>query len=150
MDRFTGSVALLRHPEQEEQAWLLKWAPRRDRWEMVVAECLEGESFREALDREVAWQLNLQRNRDYLIASMSRLHIEETLQLRGSCQQMQYVLEFFVVDLYGQSSRQIIEHAEDLQWVSSREILHGQLTTGQQIDELLVTLIRKFELISAH
>ena len=54
MNHFTGSVALLRHPEQLEHLWLAHWDSRRQYFDFVTAERLDDESFRECLDREIA------------------------------------------------------------------------------------------------
>ncbi len=150
MKSFVGSVALIRHPEHEEQQWLLKWSEPRQHYRMVTAERLEGESYRDCIDREIAWDLALQRNKDYLISSMSRLHIEEIMQVSGDCSETFFILEFFAADLYGKTSKSQIEADQTTRWISSREVLNGVTHTGERIDPYLVALLNKYELISPH
>ena len=66
-----GSLALIRHPKAREWEWLLRWSDERGQFETLTAARLESESFREALDREIAWQLDLRRSKDYIISSMA-------------------------------------------------------------------------------
>ncbi|MFN3157744.1 MAG: hypothetical protein ACE37I_00430 [Rubinisphaera brasiliensis] len=150
MNSFVGSVALVRHPEDEENRWLLKWSDTELQYRMIIAKRLEGETYRECLDREIAWELELRQNRDYLISNMSRLHIEEILQLDDECHGTFFLLEFFAVDLYGKTSKASVEANPALRWISTQEILAGQTQQGEGIDRHLVALLKKFELIGRH
>ena len=69
MSSFVGSVGMIRHPAQGERLWLVIWDAEQGHFDFVIAEKLENDSFREALQREVAWILPLDRKRDFIISS---------------------------------------------------------------------------------
>ena len=81
MNHFTGSIALVRHPEQLENLWLAHWNASRKHYDFVTAERLDDESFRECLDREVAWILDIRRDKDYIVSSQARLHHDLPIQV---------------------------------------------------------------------
>jgi len=158
MSQLTKSIALLRHPEQLENLWLAYWNTGRNYFDFVTAERMEGDSFRESLDREVAWILDLRRRKDYIISSMARLHLElpandsqsdpqDTAPRDGA---PQAVVEFYVVDLYGKSGRASVELNQQLRWVSGEEVLSGQTNDGQAVSPSLVQLLTRADVITRH
>ncbi|MCG6154858.1 hypothetical protein [Rubinisphaera margarita] len=149
-ESFFGSVALVRHPEEDEKRWLTLWNERRGQHEMIAANRLEQESFRECLDREIAWQLDLRRGKDYIISSMARLHIEQELELPGDSVAQPYIIEFFVTDPYGKTANAALEEQSNTRWLKATEILDGKTETGEPVDPRLVYLLDRFELISRH
>ena len=146
MEHFTGSVALIRHPEQLENKWLAYWDEGRRRYDFVTAERLEDESFRESLDREVAWILDIRRGKDYLISSQARLHLD--VPVESELAETFFVVEFYIVDLYGKSGRASVELNKQLCWLSSDEVLSGQTSAGVPVNPLLVELLRKADVIA--
>ena len=120
---FCGSVALIRHPEQLESLWLAYWNPARQHLDFVTAERLDGDSFRECLDREIAWALDLRRGKDYLLSSMARLHLDLSDDT-GDAQSLSAV-EFFVTDIYGKAGWASVELQEHLHWLTCVEVLDG-------------------------
>ncbi|HCS52971.1 hypothetical protein [Rubinisphaera sp.] len=148
--QFIGSIALMRHPEEGEKRWMTLWNSKRNQFEMVTALRLENDTYRECLDRELAWKLELQRGKEYLISSMARLHIEQELTLPGDEIPAFYAIEFYVVDPYGKPSFAKLDKREDLHWLTTHEILAGFGPEDRAVDPRLVYLINKFELISPY
>ncbi|MCA8986493.1 MAG: hypothetical protein KDA78_02560 [Planctomycetaceae bacterium] len=142
-----GSLALIRNRDAPEQEWLLFWEEQNQQYETIVAHRLERESFRECLDREIAWQLDWRRGKDYLISHMARLHIEQELQLPGDEKPLFYLVEAIVVDPYGKATREAIRHHESAVWLKAADLYQGTTSTGKAIDPRLVALITRFELI---
>lgn len=150
MTSFSGSIALFRHPEQLEHLWLARWDSRRRQFDFVKAERLEHESFRECLDRELAWTLQLRRGKDYLISSMARLHLEAPLRLPNEDEDSLIEVEFYIVDFYGRAGRAVIEEDPATRWLSSDEVLSGVTADGKPVAPSLVTLLTKADVIARH
>ncbi|HBN77613.1 MAG TPA: hypothetical protein DD473_17740 [Planctomycetaceae bacterium] len=148
--QFIGSVAMMRHPEEGEKRWMTLWNSKRKQFEMVTALRLENDTYRECLDRELAWKLDLQRGKEYLISSMARLHIEQELILPGDEKPTLYVIEFYVADPYGKQSFNKLEERKDIHWLTTHEILAGYGPEDRSVDPRLVYLLNKFELISPY
>jgi len=148
MNHLARSIALLRHPEQLEKLWLAWWNGSRKWFDFVTAERLDDESFRDCLDRELAWILDLRRGRDYIISSVARLHLE--FPVTTSHDETFHVVEFYIVDLYGKSSRASVEMNKQLRWLTSDEVLSGLITTGAPINPSLVELLNKADVIARH
>ncbi len=147
MTSFFGSIGMIRHPDQMEKLWLSIWDDRDQHYDFVFAEKIESDSFRECLDREIAWVLPLERKRDYLISSMARLHLEIALQLSSNSQPTSHVLELFVVDLYGKRALQAIDNNSSVRWLTTPEILSGITKGGQPISPRLVSLLRRADVL---
>ena len=141
MQAFTGSIALVRHPNQMEKLWLAIWDPRYQHFDFVAAEKLENDSFRECLDRQVAWVLPLRRGKDYLISAVARLHLEALLlvDLRPTA----FLVELFIVDLYGKESLPTVSKDRSIRWLSTREVLAGATEDGQPVSPQLVMILTK-------
>ena len=138
-----SSIALLRHPEQMERLWLAWWNRREDAWDFVTAERLENESFRECLDREIAWVLPLQRSQQYLISSVARLHLDLSAdEMETTC-----AVEFYVVDLYGRTAQEAVDSCDQLRWLSGSELLSGETADGAPVSPRLVKLLQKADVI---
>lgn len=148
MHHFTGSIALLRHPEQLENCWLAHWDASRKHYDFVTAERLDDESFRECLDREVAWVLDIRRDKDYIISSQARLHLDLPIEAFGVATFC--VVEFYIVDLYGKSGRASIELNKELRWLTSDEVLSGRTSERVPVNSTLVELLNKADVIARH
>lgn len=154
MSELHRSIALLRHPEQLEELWLAHWDARGQCYDFVTAQRLEKDSFRECLDREIAWQLELRRGKDYLISSMARLHLDLELELPDDQSEdgsdLRPAVEFYIVDLYGRAGRATIEANSNLRWLSGREVLAGTTADGKNVAPGLVTLLKMADVIAGH
>ncbi|MDG2127180.1 MAG: hypothetical protein P8K08_04240 [Fuerstiella sp.] len=148
MNHFTGSIALLRHPERLENHWLTYWDARRQHFDFVTAERLDDESFRECLDREIAWVFDLRRGKDYIISSQARLHLD--LPVESENEETFYVVEFYIADLYGKASRAMVELNKEVRWLTSDEVLSGQTSEGVPVNPSLVELLNRADVIARH
>jgi hypothetical protein len=148
MNHFTGSIALLRHPEHLENQWLAYWNASRKHYDFVTAERLDDESFRECLDREIAWLLDLRRGKDYIISSQARLHLD--IPVESEEDETFFVVEFYIADLYGKSGRASVELNKQLRWLASDEVLSGQTSEGLPVNPSLVALLDKADVIARH
>ncbi len=148
MDKFVGSIALIRHPDRCEHLWPATWSADARHFDFVTAPRLEGESYRECIDREISWKLRLRRGRDYIVSSVARLHLDAPLQLPGEESETYFVVEFYVVDLYGGSARVTVDNNSDIRWLTSQELLSGQCCNGQQVNDRLVLLLQKADVFT--
>lgn len=148
MNHFTGSIALFRHPERLENQWLAYWNVGRKFYDFVTAERLDDESFRECLDREVAWVLDLRRGKDYVMSSQARLHLD--LPVESESDDTVLGVEFYIVDLYGKSGRASVELNKQLRWLNSDEVLSGLTSDGERLNPSLVELLNKADVIARH
>lgn len=125
-DSFVGAMALIRQFVEEQCLWLLRRennAPLR----MIQAQRLEKESYREIIEREVAWVLNLERGKDYIVSSVPRAHYQGVIESGDHA--AFYVIELFVVDLFGKRARTLLDRDPDNQWVSTEDLLIGHEET---------------------
>lgn len=150
MPALIRSIALIRHPERGEEVWLSAWNANRMLFELPCAEPLEGESFRECLEREIAWVLPLRRGKDYIVSSVPRLHHVAKLALSCDGDEADVAVEFFVVDLYGRVGVKSLADHPPARWLTAGELRAGATDDGRPIDPLLVQLIRQSDVIAAH
>lgn len=148
MMRFCGSIALIRRIQNEQAEWLAVWHDQRQQFEFIRSEILEGDSFRECLDREIAWELQLDRGRDYVISSVARLHAEIPVDEAGDDEC--HVVEFFVTELYGSHSREAVNATPRAVWLTTAEVLAGQSMDGRPVDPLLVDWLKHADVIAPH
>ncbi|CAK9000744.1 Transglutaminase-like superfamily protein [Durusdinium trenchii] len=105
---YVRAVGLLRRWYGDESRWLVRWDERLQAGRFIEAERLEDESFRESLDRELGWVLRLGRKQDYIVSSVPRLHFQRDYEVCGVEGPLQVVVEFYVVELYGQGGRSTV------------------------------------------
>lgn len=121
------AIALIRRWVDEDQRWLVVHAGGETPPRLVEADRLEEESFRESIDREVAWQLNLRRGKDYIVSSVPRLHLEIPIEITHGCSDRQEnrldVVEFFLVELYGSQAHSRLAESPEVHWWSADELL---------------------------
>lgn len=142
------SVALIQHPEKLEASWLTFWNATRQYLDFVTAERLAGDSFRECLDREIAWVLDLRRGKDYLVSSMARLHLEFPQQTSDG--ETTVAIEFFVTDLYGKAGWASVELNSQLHWLTCAEVLDGRTSDGRRLNPQLVDWLQQADVIARH
>ena len=68
-------VALIRKIDRRVR-WLGKFDRARKQIDFVIAERLEKESWRESVMREVAWELAIDRRRDFVVSNMAQLNVQ--------------------------------------------------------------------------
>ena len=109
----------------------------------IAGQRLEAESFREAVKREVAWNLDLERNLDFLASRMAQLNLEFVDALLDGEPARHYQVAFYNVEVYREKVLDKIAARDDLIWVTSEEICAGKTKLGISFDPLLMALLKK-------
>lgn len=138
---------MIRHPERPEQEWLGVYDERRQCYSFIRAERLNNESWRECLDRELSWVLELRRGKDYLISHMARLHFSDTTSDNATGEIIELEFEFYVVDPYGRSGRAAFQQLDGVRWLTNGELREGMTEDGVEIDPELTETLRRADLI---
>ena len=145
---FDGAAVLIRHPGSESGLWLTRSDQTTNQLKLIIAERLGSESPRETVDRELAWQLRLNRGKDYLISSVARLHFEGQLTLPGEDEARAFCIEFFIVEPYGQHCRDHLLNDPQNRWLSRAELLSGCSTRGEIVCPISTGLLKAADVIS--
>lgn len=142
------AMALIRNRSANGSTWLTKWNGCRGMFELICAQRLEDESFRETVAREVAWQLNIER-RDFLVSNMAQLNLEYDDLLPGECEPTHIAVSFYNVDLYRKTARQAVETNSQLAWLPSSEICQGITPCGKVLNPVHCSLINRARVIES-
>ena len=111
MPHHVGAIALVRRdaenpgdPEVADPArrseWLALSEPDDDVLRLPAAEKLDGESYRDALVREVGRAAGLDAKRDFLISHAPRAHVQFADTCPGPTEGDVTVLQFYVCELF--------------------------------------------------
>ena len=146
MNKMELGVALIRRIEQRVQ-WLGKYNETRRQVDFVTALRLEKESWRETIMREVAWQLEVDRRRDFVVSSMAQMNINFETRFLHQAESTQVAAAFYNVELYRKAAMDRIAANEDFIWLTSNEICDGVTEDGLRIDPLLVLLNKEAQVI---
>lgn len=129
-----SAIALIRRWFDGTSRWLVLADDRSMNHRLVEAERLQEESFRESIDREIAWQLNLQRGKDYIVSSVPRLHLEIPFEVTHGCsdgtEQRIDVVEFYLIELYGKRASTILDDHPNVHWWSTEQLYQESETAG--------------------
>ncbi|MEM7453080.1 MAG: hypothetical protein AAF456_01880 [Planctomycetota bacterium] len=117
------------------------------RLEFVVARRLEKESFRESVIREVAWQLELDRSRDFLVANMAQCNIDLKGDIPGIGREAWVQAAFYNVEMYRSRIAAALSEDPANAWLSSHEICDGVSESGCALDPLVHDLILRSKVI---
>ena len=127
--------------------------------QLVGGERLEGESFREAILREASWQLDLDRDRDLLVAHMARINLEfvssdyptDVLGLGtdelDSRQPVHFAASFYLTFLYRAKAQAAVDSLDCVDWLNGDEVKRGVSDRGYQIDPLDHWLLQRADVI---
>ncbi len=140
MQNLELSVALVRRNDHEATRWLAQINPANDQLNFIMAERLIDESFRETAIREVAWRLELDRHRDFLVSNMAQLNLEFVVCLPGQSEETQLTVSFYNVEIYREAVLSQLDANPKNRWVSSQEICRGCADDGKPFDALLCFL----------
>ena len=141
------AVALVRKNYNQKLCWLARLNPSRMMLAFVIGERLEGESFRETTIREVAWTLQLDRQRDFLVSNMAQMNLEFVDQLPGRFQKSHVQVAFYNVEIYRREGIQRLDQDSKNIWVSSDEICKGVTFCGRKLDPVIPYLINRSNVI---
>jgi len=133
------AVGLIRSAHQPNM-WLGKFNRERVHFEFVTATRLEKESLRETVTREIAWELGMDRSKDFVVSNMAQLNCDFQNPLPGEEADSQIICSFYNIDLYRKNSLVHLQSRQDLQWLTSMELCSGKTETGIDICPLLLML----------
>lgn len=141
------AVGLIRHRDGDILRWLVGWRPKLEYYDFTIADRLEGESAREAVTREVAWQYGLDREREFLVSNMAQLNLEQAETMPGDFVPTLVRAAFYNVELYRRSGLDRIRRRPDCEWLSSQQIWEETASDGRPINPLMVHLIKRSQVI---
>jgi hypothetical protein len=147
MEKIGLAVALIQDVVDDRMRLLLKLDSFSRTWRFVTGERIQPESFRETVEREVAWQLDLDRNRDFLVASMAQLTIDCNDTLPDCSQMRALEICFYPVHIYRRHVFEGISRQPQLRWFACHELFNSPLTDGTVIDPKVVTWLKKWEIV---
>lgn len=149
METTETSVALIRNVESNKLRWLLRLDQDHGRIHFIIARRLENESYREGVAREVAWELGLDRKKDFLVSNMAQLNFDFIGILPGRSSETCNRFTFYNVEIV--ANRVLEELAKDKLnfWVTSEEICNGVTEAGIPLEPYVATLIRDKGVIQA-
>ncbi|MBL8891374.1 MAG: hypothetical protein JNL67_15450 [Planctomycetaceae bacterium] len=142
-------LALIRQRASEGSMWLTQASKNQPMLSFVSGSRLEGESFRETISREVAWQLDLERNREFLVANMAQIDLEFEGAIPGQPDLTRLHVAFYSVDLYRSAARQRIAKRDDLVWVPSSVLCEAERFSGWLINPFHQSLIHRSKVIES-
>lgn len=137
------SIGLIRRLGDGGWRWLARWDKKGKFFDFVTTECLEGESAREAISREAAWTLNLNRGRDILVCNMAQSVLEFVDCLPGDDFETQIKVEFYNVELYRSGTVDEVNEVAENAWLTSQEICAGRTKENLPLNPLLTRLIAR-------
>ncbi len=146
MEKMELVVALIRKIDDRVQ-WLGKYNASRLQVDFVTAHRLERESWRETILREVSWELDIDRKRDFVVSSMAQLNINFATALPGQADITQVAAAFYNVELYRKAVLDKINANSGFVWLTSTEICDGMTEDGIKVDPLVVLLNEEAQVI---
>ncbi len=147
MKKIELSVALIRRNDPEGTRWLARLSPDGGSMNFVFADRLGKESFRETAICEVAWTLDLDRHRDFLVSNTAQMNLEFVDHLPGHFAQAHVLVSFYNVEIYRRAILQQLREDPQNFWVTSNEICDGTTIQGLAFDPLLTYLIQRSSVI---
>ena len=147
MENVCLSVALIRKTYNQSLRWLARFNQSTKQLEFVIGERLEEESFRETIIREVAWELMLDRRRDFLVSNMAQMNLEFIDRMPGDFDKNHVVVSFYNVEVYRKDIVTKLEEDSRNFWVTSEEICNGVSRCGRQFDPLVPYLVNRSSVI---
>jgi len=147
MDKVSLAVTLIRNTSAQTLRWLARLNEFTMQLEFVIGERLEKESFRETAIREVAWELELDRTRDFLVANMAQHNLEFVDQLPGWFSKNHLAVSFYNVEIYRKEVLEAIDQDSRNLWVTSGEICNGVTHCGRRFDPIVPYLIKRSDVI---
>lgn len=127
--------------------WLLRWQPSQNQWQFIIGERLNKESFRETIQREVGWQLNLDPKSDYLVSNMAQLSMEYVDENPNAELHRHVAVSFYQVHIYRRQVLAQIDADQANRWVSAAEICEGKTLDDQAIHPRVVEWINKWQIV---
>jgi hypothetical protein len=149
MESLELALALIRDRQADGSRWLMQAIGCQPVLNLICGGRLEDESFRETVTREVAWQMDLSRDRDFLVSNMAQINLEFVGSLPGRAEEIRMQVAFYSVDLYRQTARDRVQQRDDLIWVPSEILCQETHFEGRLINPFHQSLINRGKVIEA-
>ena len=143
------AVALIRKTDSNGIFWLGRNQKPDGMLKFVISEPLERKSLRESITEEVAWELDLDRSKDFLVSNMAQLNYDFPASVPAVKNSHPLKVTFYNVEIYRRSVRERLDDDPNSTWLSSTEIWDGKTANGQRLDPFMHQLITKSEVIRA-
>lgn len=124
------AIALIRRVDDEKTRWLVQHNESSGNWDVIRATRLEGESPIEAINREVAWRLDLNRDRDFVTSKMALLNVDRHCDPEAH---QKDELSFFPVEIYRSTVLEKLAKSDSIRWVPAQALIDG-IDGQDQID----------------
>jgi len=145
--RYNISIGLIRKFTENGWRWLASWNASKNYFDFITSECLEDESSREAITREVAWTLGLDRGRDILVCNMAQSNLEFVDKIPGDKFAAEMKVAFYNVELYRENAVRQVDALSNTAWLTSQEICEGKTSDNLLMNPRLTYLIARSQVI---
>jgi len=147
MEKVSLSISLIRNTLQQSPRWLARLNEKTAQLDFVIAHRLGLESFREAAIREIAWELRLDRNRDFLVSNMAQINLEFVDQIPGGFDKQHVLTSFYNVEIYRTDAMNSVDIDSRNFWIRSDEICNGVTDCGRRLNPIVPYLINRANVI---
>ena len=147
MDKIELAVALIRSVESGSPRWLVKHHHENSKPNFVIGDRLEGESRRETIAREVSWELDLDRKRDFLVSNMAQINLDFIDRLPGHQEENHIFASFYNVEVYRAQVLAQLNANDRCFWVDSGEVCDGVTQSGQILNPIVPYLVNRSSVI---
>ena len=148
MNSFVGAVALIRRDGEGGSEWYAKPHPARGCLALPEAVKLDGETYRESLLREIAWDAGLDGTRDFVASSAPRAHVQFLDGREGDPAAVLWVVEFYLVELFRRGRAKLADDAAAV-WLKSADLRAGH-AGGVPLCPHQRTLLARADLLDEH
>ena len=147
MKKIELAIALIRSTASGTPRWLIKQAGNVSKPSLIIGHRLENESFRETVAREVSWELNLDRRRDFLVANMAQMNLEFVDRLPGNPEKSHIRAAFYNVEIYRSHVLEQLHNDASCRWIDSAAVCDGVTRHGQILNPIVPYLINRSSVI---
>ncbi len=123
--RSRAAMALVSDWRGAERFWLARWNENWKAFHLVGGHLLPGETFRNALAREMTEELGLRNLVDSIVSPEPKAHLEYTADSRSAGVATRYETELFEVWILGEARRSL-DRDPSVRWLGESEILLGR------------------------
>ena len=147
---FIGSIGIIRRFVDENEQWLMIRDDFENTYRLIQADREENETFRDCLHKNLETELGLNPKKDYIISGLSMAHHQAPIEWPGEERPQWVIVQFFPIQLYGQSARDKITQHSTAEWISLADIAIDKSPNGYQFDLKQRELINRADLIPPH
>lgn len=135
-------------PNELRSAWFCEWNESAQFFDFISVETNVGDSFRDRIAEKVILRLGLQ-SRDVLVANMAQINTEYIGSLPDHPHPQHIAVAFFMVHLYSQSSKPVVNSIPDARWLTASELLASKAKDCRAVSPTLSHLLTRTEVIQA-